>query len=163
MEGVIVTGRGLATAALHSDSTLVNGFYDINLCPGSMNLVLNKPINLLTELSVNYDQKDSNLKRRWFWEAKIDNHFVLLTRWRLCPFHIVECLSEFNFKQNGYQDGDIVSIIIDKKVTLPLSALQSLVWNILWLGRQKLWYRSYIYWRIVRLIRINKVSGCSIQ
>jgi hypothetical protein len=160
LEGVIVKGRGLATKALSSDTNILNKRYNAKMTAGTINIVLTKPVNIKTNVSIAEIGVINKIKVRWFWEVKVDGQRVFLTRWPLCPFHIIEGISEFNFRDNGYKDGSMVKVEISKEWVEPLSSVQNIFWIALWHGRKELWYSSYVYWRIARMIRIKRFSGC---
>ena len=138
--GVVVSGRGMAGDHV---SCVADELCDITrqqLYHGSLNVVLDKPLNLDSRHAVRFDHE-----ARYLWNAMMGGHQVWLYRWKGTPYNIVEILADCRLRDVlGLVDGSHVEISISNTYVVSLSIADHLSCFMLWgLGRKYLFYSKW--------------------
>jgi Methyltransferase domain len=155
LEGQVVGGRGLAAPELVALREQVQAIVKEPLCPGSLNLVLNRPVRLLDTAGFAFD-----LDYRTLWRASLDGIDVWVYRWRESPLHIVEILSSVYLRERlNLKNGDTVTLRIGRAQIGKLRYLERLIWSLLWTGRRR-WFYLYKFYSN-RTVRFGKDLGAT--
>lgn len=129
----------------------------VALFPGSLNVVLDRGLNLDTRHAMTFDDG-----KRYLWPASVNGRRVWLYRWRGTPFHVVEILSENKLRDSlGLGDGDRIVINVREGYIDSMSVKCSLVSFLLWgLGRRGLYYHgTYADSHTLKAIRMRLRDG----
>jgi Methyltransferase domain len=155
LEGQVVGGRGLAAPELVALREQVQAIVKEPLCPGSLNLVLNRPVRLLDTAGFAFD-----LDYRTLWRASLGGIDVWVYRWRESPLHIVEILSSVYLRDRlNLKNGDTVTLRIGRAQIGKLRYLERLIWALLWTGRRR-WFYLYRFYSN-RTVRFGKDLGAT--
>jgi hypothetical protein len=155
LEGQVVGGRGLAAPELVELREQVQAIVKEPLCPGSLNLVLNRPVRLLDTAGFAFD-----LDYRTLWRASLGGIDVWVYRWRESPLHIVEILSSVYLRERlNLKNGDTVTLRIGRAQIGKLRYLERLIWSLLWTGRRR-WFYLYKFYSN-RTVRFGKDLGAT--
>jgi hypothetical protein len=155
LEGQVVGGRGLAAPELVALREQVQAIVKEPLCPGSLNLVLNRPVRLLDTAGFAFD-----LDYRTLWRASLGGIDVWVYRWRESPLHIVEILSSVYLRERlNLKNGDTVTLRIGRAQIGKLRYLERLIWSLLWTGRRR-WFYLYKFYSN-RTVRFGKDLGAT--
>ena len=110
-EGQVVCGRGLAAPELVTLSVQVQAIVKEPLCPGSLNIVLNRPMRLLDTAGFAFDRG-----YRTLWPASLGGINVWVYRWRESPLHVVEILSSVYLRGRlNLKNGDAVTLRLTRR------------------------------------------------
>jgi hypothetical protein len=137
----IVSGRGWAKRHLSPLAGELFALVGENFHPGSLNLILNRPLRLHENHAIKFAGG-----QRMLWPVLLNNVPVWLYRWHDAPLHVVEILSQHHLRGSlGFGDGDriLLSVAGDHVATITLR--ERMAWELLWRGRKKLYYKSYTY------------------
>lgn len=136
----VISGRGLATKQL----SLIKELKEYELISGSLNLLIDKPVN--------FDEAEcvistSDVTRRYFWNAKINDIDVILYRWRGSRLHTVEVLASVRLRTHlGLHDEDYVKVEVSNNILRPIRARDLILYKLLWsMGRESWPYKSELY------------------
>jgi hypothetical protein len=155
LEGQVVGGRGLAAPELVALREQVQAIVKEPLCPGSLNLVLNRPVRLLDTAGFAFD-----LDYRTLWRASLSGIDVWIYRWRESPLHIVEILSSVYLRERlNLKNGDTVTLRLGRAQIGKLRYLERLIWALLWTGRRR-WFYLYKFYSN-RTVRFGKDLGAT--
>jgi hypothetical protein len=155
LEGQVACGRGLAAPELVALREQVQAIVKEPLCPGSLNLVLNRPVRLLDAAGFAFD-----LNYRTLWRASLSGIDVWVYRWRESPLHIVEILSSVYLRERlNLKNGDTVTLRIGRAQIGKLRYLERLIWALLWTGRRR-WFYLYKFYSN-RTVRFGKDLGAT--
>jgi Methyltransferase domain len=155
LEGQVVCGRGLAAPELVTLREQVQAIVKEPLCPGSLNIVLNRPVRLLDTAGFAFDRD-----YRTLWRASLSGIDVWLYRWRESPLHIVEILSSVYLRERlNLKNGDMVTLRISRAQIGKLRHLERLIWAALWIGRRR-WFYLYKFYSS-RTVRLGKELGAT--
>lgn len=155
--GVVVPGRGSARDHVSNSLDELSAITRQDLYPGSLNVVLDKALNLNSRYAATFDDG-----RRFIWKASVGGRQVWLYRWRGTPFNIVEVLADCKLREAlGLDNGSRVDIVICDEVITPLSLANRLSSFVLWgLGRKHMYYsHEYPSNRKVMFIRKRMSDG----
>ncbi len=156
-EGQVVCGRGLAAAELVKLREQVQAIVKEPLYPGSLNIVLNRPVRFLDPAGFAFD-----LDYRTLWRASLGGIDVWVYRWRESPLHIVEILSSVYLRERlNLKNGDTVTLRISSAQIGKLRYLERLIWALLWAGRRR-WFYLYKFYS-GRTVRFGKDLGATQQ
>ncbi len=139
LKGIIISGRGIGS---HRVTDLIHSFKDIHeksiqLFPGTLNIILNKPLFLDNKKA--YCQFNNSF---FFWDIKLNGLLCYAYRWKKCPDHIIEIVSEYRLRDYfDLKEGSIVDIEIETQKTKK-DFSRFLVWLFFWSFRTK-WYYKY--------------------
>jgi hypothetical protein len=155
LKGQVVSGRGLAAAELlilrEQVQTIVQG----PLCPGSLNIILNRPVRLLDAAGLAFDSD-----YRTLWRASLGGMNVWVYRWRESPLHIVEILSPVHLRERlNLKNGDTVTLRISKRQIGKIHLLERFIWAALWSGRRRWFYSHKSY--SIHTVRFGKEFGAT--
>ena len=150
----IISGRGIASQKELLNSNELKLLNIDKLVPGTINLILNKPIEMpLKGMDLIKKTRGKFFRNKsYFWKGYINNIPVVFIRWQGCPSHILEAISEFHLRSKGYSPGREVTVSFEKQIFKDLKNLNKICWRLLWGGREDLWYSSNFYWLLARLI-----------
>lgn len=150
---IVADGRGRATRQLNPLSDRLASVLGAPVRPGTLNLVLDRPALLDPHEAIPLDQWG----KRSVWTAELEGRPVLLHRWRGCPLHIVEVVSDQPLRlMLGLETGGSVSIEMPLS---PLSSSRRIVWSLLWAGRRNRFYSDDRYVRSVRRLDRRGLSS----
>jgi hypothetical protein len=155
LEGRVVSGRGLAARELAILRTQVQAIVKEPLFPGSLNIVLNRPVRLLDSAGYAFDGG-----YRTLWRASLGGVNVWAYRWRESPLHVVEVLSSFHLREHlNLKDGQSVSLKINQAHLGETRFQERLIWAALWIGRRRWFYSSKYY--ASQTVRVGKDLGAT--
>ena len=155
LEGQVVCGRGLAGPELVTLSEQLQTIVKEPLCPGSLNIVLNRPVRLLDAAGFAFDRG-----YRTLWPASLGGINVWVYRWRESPLHVVEILSPVYLRGRlDLKDGDAVTLRLSKAQIAELHFFERFIWALLWTGRRS-WFYSYKLYSS-RTVRLGKELGAT--
>lgn len=155
--GHVVSGRGKATADLANFKGELSKVTAQSLRPGTLNIVLKRPIRFVGSRAYVFDQG-----HRMLWPASANGVDVWLYRWRECPLHVIEVLAAVNLREHfGLQNGDKLTLAVDPRCVEPISRFARLAWTALWSGRKRLAYSSDVYYN--RTMRASMRLGAAQQ
>lgn len=139
--GRVVSGRGLAAADLARFDGELSKISAQPLHPGSLNVVLTRPVRLADSRGHAFDRG-----RRMLWPASADGLDVWLYRWRECPLHIIEVLAPISLREHfGLRNGDRITLRVESDCLEPIGHAARVAWIAFWLGRKRLAYSSDTY------------------
>ena len=152
--GRVASGRGVARQHIEGNITELRSITGEDLFPGSLNLVLSNPVKFKSCFAKYFD-----CKTRMLWPGWINGiGNVWLYRWRGCPLHVVEVLSNVNLRENlNLVDGDLLTINTTNLFCINLTVLDRLSYILLWHYRCE-WYYSkgwYVDFWLVNYARRN--------
>jgi hypothetical protein len=143
--GSVTSGRGLATGIIAN--LPIADILGVKPYPGTLNLVLRSPVLL------KWGNEKQTRTGHLFWRAKIFDRPCLIMRWKNCPLHIAEIVSDIHLRgEFNLYDGSLAQIECENAIS-PTS-LRRLAWAAIWAGRRPLPYASNTYQR-----RIAKLSS----
>ena len=155
LKGQVVSGRGLAAAELLTLGEQVQTIVEVPLCPGSLNIVLNRPVRLLDAAGLAFDHD-----YRTLWRASLGGLNVWVYRWRESPLHIVEILSSVYLRERlNLKNGDTVTLRISKRYIGKIHFLERFIWAVLWTGRRRWFYSHKSYSN--HTVRFGKELGAT--
>jgi hypothetical protein len=155
LKGQVVSGRGLAAAELLTLREQVQTIVQEPLCPGSLNIILNRPVRLLDTAGLAFD-----FDYRTLWRASLCGINVWLYRWRESPLHIVEVLSPVHLRERlNLKNGDTVTLRINKQQIAKIHFLERFIWAALWTGRRHWFYSHQSYSN--HTVRFGKELGAT--
>jgi hypothetical protein len=155
LKGQVVSGRGLAAAELLTLREQVQAIVQEPLCPGSLNVILNRPVRLLDAAGLAFD-----LDYRTLWRASLGGINVWVYRWRESPLHIVEILSSVHLRERlTLKNGDTVTLRISKGSIGKIHFLERFIWAALWTGRRHWFYSHKSYSN--HTVRFGKELGAT--
>lgn len=140
--GQVISGRGRAAPELFGLSEELHAIVKEPLYPGSLNIVLNRPLRLLNTAAFTFDGES-----RMLWPASLNGVDVWIYRWRESPLHIVEVLSSIHLRERlKLKDGDDVILRLRDKQIGAINPIGRLTWAVLWIGRRQWVYSNYAYY-----------------
>jgi hypothetical protein len=149
-QGQVTSGRGWATRDLKLLENELDAVVGGPLSPGSLNVVLGRPLRLQNNAAFNFDRE-----RRMLWPACLNGLDVWVYRWNECPFHVVEIISAFKLRDRlKLRDGDPVVLQLSDEKIASIRPLELFVWAILWLGRRNWYYTNRKYYNFCRILGI---------
>jgi len=155
LKGQVVSGRGLAAAELLTLREQVQTIVQEPLCPGSLNIMLNRPVRLRDAVGLTFD-----LDYRTLWQASLGGINVWVYRWRESPLHIVEILSSVHLRERlNLKNGDTVTLRMSKQQIGKIHFLDRFIWAALWAGRRHWFYSHKSYSN--RTVRFGKELGAT--
>ncbi len=155
LTGQVVSGRGRAAPDLLSVREQLQTIVKQPLYPGSLNIILTRPVRLLDTAGFAFD-----LDYRTLWRASLGGINVWIYRWRESPLHIVEILSSFHLRERlNLKNGDTVTLRISRGQIEKIHFLEQFIWATLWTGRRH-WYYSHNFYAI-HTIRFGKELGAT--
>lgn len=148
-----VEGRGKAKHSLKDAFKEIADRFEINIFPGSLNLVAKTPIFLKRSLCF-YVSDDCE---RFFWKAKLNEKDVLIYRWKECPAHIFEIISELELKDEVQKKDNNILITDNESIYNNYSIFwEKLIWRLFWKYREASYYKDSGYFYILRRFPIVK-------
>jgi hypothetical protein len=155
LEGQVVCGRGLAAPELVTLIEQVLAIVKEPLCPGSLNIVLTRPVRLLDTAGFAFDRG-----YRTLWPASLGGINVWVYRWRESPLHVVEILSSVYLRGRlNLKNGDAVTLRMNIAQIGELHFFERFIWALLWTGRRH-WFYSYKLYSN-RTVRLGKALGAT--
>jgi Methyltransferase domain len=155
LEGQVVGGRGLAGPELATLREQVQAIVKEPLCPGSLNIVLNRPVRLLDTAGFAFDRDYRHL-----WRASLGGINVWVYRWRESPLHILEILSSVYLRERlNLENGDAVTLRMSKAQIGKIHFQERFIWAALWTGRRR-WFYSYKLYSN-HTVRLGKELGAT--
>jgi len=127
------------------------------LYPGSLNVVLNRPVRFVDTAGFMFD-----FNYRTLWQASLGGINVWVYRWRESPLHVVEILSAVHLRGSLHlKDGDPVTLRMNSAQIGELHFFERLIWALLWRGRRRWFYAYKLY--SSRTVRLGKDLGATQQ
>jgi 2-polyprenyl-3-methyl-5-hydroxy-6-metoxy-1,4-benzoquinol methylase len=155
LKGQVVSGRGLAAPELLTLREQVQSIVKEPLCPGSLNVILNRPVRFLATAGMAFD-----LDYRTLWPASLDGIKVWVYRWRESPLHVVEILSSVYLRERlSLKNGDTVTLRLSGGQIGKIQPLERFFWAALWTGRRR-WFYSYKFYSN-HTVRLGKEFGAT--
>ena len=140
--GQVTSGRGKATADLLSLRDDLLPIVNELLCPGSLNVLLNRPVRLRDSAASAFDGG-----RRMLWRASLNGIDIWVYRWEGAPLHVAEVLSSVHLRQRlDLKDGDEINLRLSSDLIAAITPLGVLTWIALWIGRRSWFYSSNSYY-----------------
>lgn len=138
LQGQVVGGRGLAAPEFVTLGEQMQAIVKEPLCPGSLNVVLNRPVRLLDTAGFSFDRN-----YRTLWRASLGGINVWVYRWRETPLHIVEILSSVYLREHlNLKNGDAVTLRMSRAQIGKIHFQERFIWAVLWTGRRR-WFYTY--------------------
>jgi Methyltransferase domain len=138
LQGQVVGGRGLAAPEFVTLGEQMQAIVKEPLCPGSLNVVLNRPVRLLDTAGFSFDRN-----YRTLWRASLGGINVWVYRWRETPLHIVEILSSVYLRERlNLKNGDAVTLRMSRAQIGKIHFQERFIWAVLWTGRRR-WFYTY--------------------
>jgi hypothetical protein len=141
LTGQVVSGRGLAAPVLLSLREQVQSITKEPLYPGSLNIILKRPVRLLDAAGFAFD-----LDYRILWQASLGGMNVWVYRWRECPLHVVEILASCSLRERlNLKNGDTVTLRVSRGQIDKIHFQEQFIWAALWTGRRHWFYSHNFY------------------
>lgn len=146
VEGTVISGRGEASFRLKEAAAELKSITHEALFPGSLNVVLRRPIWLEPDQAIPFADG------RWMlWRGWLDGIPVWLFRWSVAPLHVVEILSSVHLRSMfKLRDGGPVRIKLGVDQLRPIHWLGRIAWTVIWSGRKTWSYTNDAYYYFVR-------------
>ncbi|MFD1380917.1 hypothetical protein [Fodinicurvata halophila] len=142
LKGKVISGRGRACSVIEENSKELKDITSQKIYPGSLNVVLNKPVQLNNTRALRFDRD-----KRLLWPATVDNKPVWLYRWSRTPLHLVEIISRERLRDTlNLQDNTSLSISIDEQDIARVSWIGAFIFYAVWLGRKNWAYTNDQYY-----------------
>lgn len=158
--GVVMSGRGIGRKRMIQ----LQSFFDTHqhqFFPGTLNVVLDNPVKFNPETApMNYNNVFL------FWPIKLNGIDCWVYRWAQCPAHILEVVSEHCMRDTIEIDPrKPLEVSIESKYLKSLKPLNKLYWFGFWSVREKWFYTSDFYNKIVGkylnlIYYIKRFLGC---
>lgn len=146
VEGSIISGRGKASYHLLESFDELKSITNETLVPGSLNVVLKRPVWLAPERAMPFAGG-----HRMLWRGWLDGIPVWLYRWSAAPLHVVEILSSIHLRSAlNLRDGMRVRIKLDADQVRPIPWLARAAWAVIWSDRRTWSYTNDTYYCFVR-------------
>lgn len=130
--GQVVSGRGIGKHEVVRCSAELHGIVKKSLYPGTLNVLLNRPLRLLETAGFTFDREN-----KMVWPAALSGEDVWIYRWRGCPLHVVGVLSSICLRERfNLKDGDDVTLGVSNGQIGAINTLGRLAWAALWIGRR---------------------------
>lgn len=144
----VVAGRGKASTIIRDHSDAIRTVISGPPFPGSLNLILSKPLRF-NRNNVHYF--DSG--KRLLVPGSIDGRPIWFYRWSSAPLHVVEVISTEKLRDViGVRDGSCVSVALDDFYVEKIPVASKISWTLLWGGRRKWFYTRQRYVRGLRWV-----------
>ena len=141
----VISGRSKAKIKVKKWNETFNRKINKTFFPGSLNLILDKPIML------EHGKAYKFANRYLLWEGMLNNEAVYFMRWNTCPLHVIEVLSSNNLRNRlNLEDGDEINLRINCDYISRLTIQNKIAWWVLWKKREPLYYLSDPYCNILR-------------
>lgn len=94
------------------------------------------------------------------WVGTLNDHPILIYRWRNAPLHVVEILSSKHIKSAfGIRDGDKIEFEVDASVIGDVAFLEKVFWTVIWGGRKTWFYSNDLY--ATQTEKMSRRLGCA--
>lgn len=146
LDGTVMSGRGQASLRLVDSAAELRSITGEELVPGSLNVVLDRPVWLAPERAIAFADG------RWLlWRGWLNGSPVWLFRWSIAPLHVIEVLSSIHLRSAfNLRDGQQVTIKLDIDQLHPIPWLARAAWALIWSGRKTWSYTNDAYYYFVR-------------
>ena len=149
--GQVMSGRGRAAVEVSGHAEELKSILGADLIAGSLNVVFKRPIKLVNEKAIRFDNE-----KRLLWPASVNGVSVWLYRWRHAPLHIAELLSTVHLRDAlGLADGDEIILELRKADVDRVPVIGKFVWGLCWIGRRQWCYKNHNYYARTRGCCIN--------
>lgn len=146
VKGKIVSGRGVATTHIGMFEREIKDIMGERPFPGSLNLVLDRPIRVDFEKVKKFDDGF-----RMLCPARMNGVDVWVYRWMTTVLHAVEIIAPVKLREHlRLGDGDVVSLQIRKDLLVAIPLLDRLAWAVFWAGRKSWCYTNDQYYFRIR-------------
>jgi SAM-dependent methyltransferase len=147
--GRVVSGRGQATTHMAQFAQEIQAITDQPIYPGSLNVILEKPIRFDTRLAATFDGGS-----RMLWPASLNEIDVWVYRWQHTALHVVEVIAPVQLRSMlGLDDGSPVRLRIWAGAVTTISLTSYTAWAALWVGRN-----SWPYTRTGYYLRTTNIA-----
>lgn len=144
--GQVLSGRGTAAEHIEINADDIEAIIGQRVYPGSLNLVLDRPIRLEEGHALFFDRG-----HRMLWPATLDGLDVWLYRWTHTALHVVEVVAPFHIRDRlSIRDGDTVTIEVRRDHVARVDVIGWFTWALVWVGRQKWPYTRDVYYAKLR-------------
>lgn len=143
VQTVLSDGRGRASKSLKDRLQHLDLPVDVaeSLIAGTANLVATQALYLDEKSNLLYGQ--STEFRIWPAQLKGQNAYVI--RWVHARTHIFEVIAPFRIRECVNGDSPMLTLKLKKSDIVSPALKERLVFNLIWRGRESLYYRSEIY------------------
>ncbi len=155
--GQVLSGRGRAAKVFEDFGGDISESVGCKPLPGSLNVVLNRPIALNPALGTTFDQS-----RRFLWRVSVQGIRVPLFvyRWNGCPLHVIEIVSTVYLRDAlKLTDGSTLAIQVDEKLIHSLGPVTRSVWRVLWHRRESWYYQCEHYKTFLHFSKIAVLAS----
>jgi hypothetical protein len=138
VDGTVVSGRGICGTVIAEHNQEIENIVGAALYPGSLNVVLARPLRLDETTASKFDHDE-----RLLWPASIDGFEIWLYRWRNAPLLVLEVVAPSHLRTMlGINTGSTVRISIPDRFIKRVAVVSRLVWAAAYAGRLD-WYYSH--------------------
>jgi len=157
IKGCVNSGRGLAKAIIENSYSEIEDLTSEKMYPGSLNIVLNRPISFKSSQGHRFDNGRKCLWRAFIADVKIP---VYVYRWKGCPLHIIELISTEKLRERfKLVNGSKLCIDIDDAMVARLPFYRHFIWMILWRYRETYYYNNNKYKDMIYRLFIRSVAS----
>lgn len=140
--GRVRSGRGRASAQVAAVKVEVEAITNQVLAPGTLNIILDRPLRLNKAEALFFDQN-----ARMLWPATLNDLDVWVYRWKHTALHVVEVLSSVHLRGRfGLKDGDRIILAMRPEHIDRIGAMERAAWALVWAGRRDLCYTNDRYY-----------------
>lgn len=148
--GRVVSGRGNATRHIGRAAESLLALTGRSMFPGSLNLVLSRPLGLSAAHGVDFE------RGRKIWPARIGDLDVWIYRWSTAPDTVIEILASERLRDAlDLQGNERVAVTIPAEFVTRPGLAGYAGWLVFWSGRAGWYYRYDLYMRAV--LRIERL------
>lgn len=155
IKGMVLSGRGKATKHLERlpENVMDSGVSAIY--PGSLNLVLERPVTFDSSKALVFD-----FGNRMLWPVSFLETEAWAYRWVGARVHVLEIVSKINLRrEHGLSDGDKVSVIVGSHNIMGTPFVAKICNFVCWGGRKHWYYSQEWYNRIIERGMIKKIEA----
>ncbi|NQX90246.1 MAG: methyltransferase [Halioglobus sp.] len=146
ISGFAQQGRQKAEKQFKSFDSELSELTGCELYPGTLNLILDRPIRLNNETARYFDSG-----KRMIWKARLEMIDVWVYRWPHTPLHVVEILARDKLRETLNLTSSIkLELFLESQDLVKILLPARIIWSTFWLGRKTLYYRSEFYAELVR-------------
>ena len=155
IKGMVLSGRDKATKYLESLPENIIDSGGIAIYPGSLNLVLERPVTFDSSKALVFDSG-----KRMLWPVSFLETEAWACRWVGARVHVLEIVSKINLRrEHGLSDGDKVSVITGSQNIMGTPFVAKMVNFVCWGGRKHWYYSKEWYNRIIERGKIKRIEA----
>lgn len=139
VQGKIVKGRGIGKSVIEKINNSNYSGLPI-LFKGTLNIVSDLPVFF------NYESSSIKIGNFYFFPIYINGVDCFVIKWRKCPAHIFEVVSEYNLSYKiNIKEGSRVTLEIDNFYIYQKRLCKYVSWFLVWKFRENLYYSNNYY------------------